>query len=272
MVWGVALVVLICMTTPNYLVYRSANTVDMELPVLGTEHRPNVLLVTLDTLRADYLACYGNKIVQTPVLDALAKDGFLFEAAFAQAPSTTPSHCSMMTSTYVVRNGALNGCAMKVGFPTLAEILRANGYETSAFVSATTVRSTNSGLQHGFDYYEDSISPYTALLRNDEYQFVLLSYLFLKMQHSQIPGHIVSNRALPWLNERGDKPFFLWLHYFDPHTPYDAPEPYKDMYAGKVAADLPCVLERSRYAGEVTYTDFELGRIIKALKDKGGAL
>ena len=269
-VWILVLVVLVCITMPNYLLYRSANTVDMDLPVLSIDHAPNVLLVTLDTLRADHLACYGNKIVQTPVLDTLAADGCLFEAAFAQAPTTTPSHCSIMTSTYIARNGASNGCAMKVGLPTLAEILQTNGYKTSAFVSATPVRSTNSGLHRGFDYFEDSISLYTTLFRNDEYQFVLLAYLFVKMQNSQIPGYIVTNRALSWLNKCGQGPFFCWLHYFDPHDPYDAPRPYKDMYDGKIdPAVPPCVLHRSRYGGEVTYTDFELGRIIKALKDKG---
>lgn len=267
-VWILVLIVLISTTTPNYLLYRSANTVDMDLPVLSTEHAPNILLVTLDTLRADHLACYGNKIVQTPVLDALAADGCIFEAAFAQAPTTTPSHCSIMTSTYVVRNGSLNGCAMKVGLPTLAEIFQTNGYETSAFVSATTVRSTNSGLHQGFDYYEDSISPYTTLFRNDEYQFVLLAYLFVKMQNYRIPGYIVTNRALSWLDKCEQSPFLCWLHYFDPHDPYDAPRPYKDMYDGKTDPALPCVLNRSRYAGEVTYTDFQLGRVIKALKEK----
>jgi arylsulfatase A-like enzyme len=268
-VWVLAMVVLICAIVSNYLLYRSANTVDMDLPVLRTDDAPNLLLVTLDTLRADHLACYGNRIVQTPVLDALAADGCLFEAAFAQAPTTTPSHCSIMTSTYVTRNDSLNGCAMKVGFATLAEILQANGYETTAFVSATPVRSTNSGLQRGFDYYEDSISLYKSLLRNDEYQFVLLTYLFVRMQNSRIPGYIVSNRALSWLEKRGQGPFFCWLHYFDPHDPYDAPAPYRDMYDGKIDPNLPYVLDRSRYAGEVTYTDYELGRIIKALKDKG---
>jgi arylsulfatase A-like enzyme len=267
-VWVLVLLVLVCTTAPNYLLYRSAHTVDMDLPILSIDHAPNLLLVTLDTLRFDHLACYGNKIVQTPVLDALAADGCLFEAAFSQAPTTTPSHCSIMTSTYTARHDALNGSAMKVGFPTLAEILQTNGYETSAFVSSTTVRSTNSGLHRGFDYYEDSISLYTPLFRNDEYQFVLLAYLFVKMQKSQIPGHIVTNRALPWLDKCGQGPFFCWLHYFDPHDPYDAPRPYKDMYDGKIAPTLPCMLHRSRYAGEVTYTDFQLGRIIKALKDK----
>jgi arylsulfatase A-like enzyme len=269
MFWILVLLILIFTTIPNYLLYRSTHTPDMDLPVISSDRRPNILLVTLDTLRSDHLSCYGNKIVQTPVLDALAADGCLFEAAFVQSSTTTPSHCSIMTSTYVSRNGASNGSAMKVGLPTLAEILKANGYKTSAFVSATTVRSTNSGLHRGFDYYEDSISPYTPILRNDEYQFVLLAYLFVRMQKSQIPGYIVTNRALSWLDKCGQVPFFCWLHYFDPHYPYDAPEPYKDMYDGKVDPTLPCVMERSRYAGEVTYTDFQLGHIIKFLKDKG---
>ena len=81
------------------------------------------------------------------------------------------------------------------------------------------------------------------------------------MQNFQIPGDIVTKRALSWLNESRHGPFFLWLHYFDPHSPYDAPEPYKSMYDGKINQDLPWLLNRTRYAGEVTYTDFELGRI-----------
>ena len=268
-IWIFVCVILVSVTVPNYLRYRSERTVDMDLPTKRVDRVPHILFVTIDTLRADHLACYGNKVVKTPVLDALADDGCLFEAAFAQAPTTTPSHCSIMTSTYVARNEALNGCAMKPGLPTLAEILRANGYKTGAFVSATTVRSTNSGLHRGFDYYEDSISAQTTIFRHDEYQFILLAYLFVRLQHSQIPGYVVTERALSWLERQEQEPFFLWLHYFDPHDPYDAPSPYKDMYNGKVDPDLPCVLERSRYAGEITYTDSQLGHVLKVLKDKG---
>lgn len=267
--WAFVIIALICTIIPNYLSYRSENKFEMELPTLGKDQLPNILLVTLDTLRADYLACYGNKIVQTPVLDALAADGYLFEAAFAQASSTTPSHCSIMTSTYVARHGAMNGSAMKVRLPQLSEILQYNGYETAAFLSCNMVRSSNSGLHHGFDYYEDSISPYTTLLRHDETQLLLAAYLLTKLGDNQIPGHIVSNRALAWIDKHAQKPFFYWLHYFDPHTPYDAPAPYKDMYNGKIDPTLPFAQGRTNYAGEVTYTDYELGRIIKALKDKG---
>ena len=265
------IIILICTIIPNYLVYRSTHTVDLDLPSLTSGRKPNILLVTLDTLRADHLACYGNKIVKTPVLDGLAVDGNLFESAFSQAPSTTPSHCSIMTSTYPGYHGARNGLsAMKLGIPTLAEILRHNGYNTWAFVSATPVRSTNTGLHRGFEYYEDSVSLYTTLFKNDEFQFMLISYLLAWMQNSRIPGNIVSNRAISWLDKHyQEQPFFGWLHYFDPHSPYSAPEPYKNMYEGRISPDLPLLRDRVGYAGEVTYTDMQLGRIIEYLKDKG---
>jgi len=269
-VWALILLGLFCTILSKYLPYRSANTVEMDLPIMNSETRPNFLLVTLDTLRADYLGCYGNKIVQTPELDALAADGCLFEAAFSQAPTTTPSHCSIMTSTYAAQHGAINGSAMKMGFPTLAEILRLNGYETSAFVSSYMVRSNNTRLHHGFDYYEDSISPYTTLLKNDESQFLIIVYIFSHLQNNQIRGDNVSDRAIKWLDKHKQEPFFCWLHYFDPHDPYDAPHPYKNMYDNKINKDdLPMAVARSRYAGEVTYTDTQLGRYIDALKRKG---
>lgn len=257
---------LICVIMPNYFRYRTQNSVDINLPALGDTEHPNILLVTLDTLRADYLGCYGNKVVQTPALDALASDGYLFEKAFAQSPFTTPSHCSIMTSTYASWHGAANGSAMKKDYPTLAEILQVNGYETAAFVSSTMVRSST-GLNRGFDYYEDSISTYSSLFRNDECPFILATCLVSWMQDNQIPGNTVTNRALAYLNNVGS-PFFCWLHYYDPHAPYDAPEQYKRMYDGKMDSQLPKAIERSRYAGEVTYTDFQLGRIIKYFKGK----
>ncbi len=271
--WHVAfgvgtVIVLLCFILINYSIYWSQNVVAMKLPVLKGQHRPNVLLVTLDTLRADHLACYGNKIVQTPCLDSIAQDGCLFEAAFAQSPSTTPSHCSIMTSTYQAYHGAFNGVAMRRGITTLAEILYANGYDTAAFVSAAPLRSSNSGLHHGFDYYEDSFSPYSSLFRHDEFQFLLTIHILSHMQLHQIDGFFVSDRAIRWLDKQRKRPFFCWLHYYDPHTPYDAPEPYKNMYAQQINPELPEVLERIHYAGEVTYTDAQLGRVIKALKQK----
>jgi arylsulfatase A-like enzyme len=267
-VWLITAGLLLCGTIPPYRDYLSKNTLQIQPPPDIPANLPNVLLVTLDTLRADYLHCYGNPTVQTPVLDYLAADGILFEAAFAQAPYTTPSHCSIMTSTYMSQHGAFHGSAMKTGLPTIADILKACGYQTSAFVSCRMVRSGNSRLNQGFDYYEDSLSPHTSFFRHDECQYLLSINIISHLQQHQIPGHIVTARALKWLNKKRKDPFLCWLHYFDPHTPYDAPEPYKDMYAGKVDDSLPRVFDRTRYAGEVTYTDIQLGIIINALKEK----
>lgn len=266
--WLITVSLLVCAAVPPYKDYLSKNTLQIQPPPNIPATLPNVLLVTLDTLRADYLNCYGNQVVQTPVLDSLADDGILFESAFAQAPYTTPSHCSIMTSTYMSQHGAFHGSAMKVGWPTIADVLKACGYQTSAFVSSRMVRSGNSRLNQGFDYYEDSLSPYTSFFRYDECQYLLLINIISQLQRHQIRGRIVNARALKWLNKKRKGPFFCWLHYFDPHTPYNAPEPYKDMYAGRVDPSLPKVFDRTRYAGEVTYTDMLLGKIFHALKEK----
>ena len=259
--WTAALVIFATVTTFNYARYKKSNLRECDLPTNITNENINVVLITIDTLRADRLGCYGNRVVQTPALDALAADAVVFTNAFSQAPYTTPSHCSIMTSTYPRRHGALNGSAMTATVPTLAEILRANGYKTGAFVSAAIVISKNSGLHHGFDHYDDSLSRYTDILRHDEYQFLLAGNTFMHLHGEQIRGDVVTDKAVRWLKDTDGGPFFAWLHYFDPHTPYDAPEPYKDMYRDKSS--------QSRYDGEVTYADHQLGRFIDALKKRG---
>jgi choline-sulfatase len=228
--------------------------------------RPNILLVTLDTLRADYVRCYGHPWIETPTLDQLAADGAVFDAAIAQAPSTTPSHCSIMTSVYPVDHGAENGRPMRSDLVTLAEVLRAHGYETVAFTSATTTRSINTGLQKGFDRYVDSLVPWSELFGCDEFQHLIFFYLAGFAQHTQIPGEIVTNRALRWLENRSEKPFFTWLHYFDPHEPYGSPPPFRDKYRGKIKDGLPMAAERELYAEDITNADFQLGRFIDALR------
>ncbi len=268
LLWLSTVVILSCVIFFNYRAYRTDDSEAVILPTIKAKNRPNVLLVTLDTLRADHLACYGNKVIKTPCLDSIANDGTLFKNAFAQSPLTTPSHCTIMTSTYQARHGAFNGVAMRRGFPTLAQVLQKNGYITAAFVSAAPVRSSNSGLHHGFDYYEDSLSPYTELLRHDELQLLLTVHMLSHLQHHQIDGSFVSQRAISWLNNKSKSPFFCWLHYYDTHTPYDAPEPYKNMYAEQIDPKLPSVSKRVHYAGEVTYTDFQLSRVIEHLKQE----
>jgi len=268
-VWLLIVLVFTCLIGANYCSYSNGLS-NISIPVVPFKRHPNILLVTLDTLRSDHLACYGNKIVQTPVLNALAADGYLFESAFCQTPYTTPSHCSIMTSTYMNRHGARNGSAMDATLVTIAQIFQQNGYDTAAFVSSGTVRSETSGLGRGFDYYEDSLSYYSSILRHDVCRFLLtLHYLsHTPIQRYSVRGYIVSDRAMAWLDKQRDAPLFCWLHYFDPHNPYEAPEPYRDMYAGKLNPALPAEQDRTRYAGEVTYTDAQLGRVIEMLKRK----
>ena len=151
---------------------------------------------------------------------------------------------------------------------TLAEVLRAQGYETVAFASATTTRSINTGLQKGFDRYSDSLVTWSELLGRDEFQHLIFFYLAGFAQNTQIPGEVVTQRAIRWLDRRSGRPFFAWLHYFDPHAPFGSPPPFRDMYKGKVADGGPLATERERYAEDITYMDFHLGRFLAVLRDK----
>lgn len=268
-VWFIVAAGLIATSAYNYNCYKSSQVSIEDIPIIGVKAKPNILLITIDTLRADQPSCYGNKIVQTPTLNALARDGHLFENAFCQAPYTTPSHCSIMTSLYMSEHEAINGLPMKENLLTIAEIMKSNEYNTAAFVSCGMVRSKNSRLHRGFDHYDDSFSPYTSLLRLDELQFLLTINIISGLQNHEVRGNIPTGRLLKWIEKKRTPPFFCWLHYFDPHSPYDAPEPYKKMYDNKIDKALAQPMKRARYAGEVTYTDSQLGIVIKTLKEKG---
>lgn len=268
-VWCSAVVISLAVMTPAFCRYQASHEPPPEIHIFTAGPRPNILLVTLDTLRADYVRCYGHPWIETPALDALAAHGIAFDAAISQAPSTTPAHCSIMTSVYPFDHGAENGRPMRSGLVTLADVLRAHGYETVAFVSATTTRSINTGLHQGFDRYVDSLVSWSELFGRDEFQHLVFFYLVGFAQNMQIPGEVVSDRALRWLEQRSERPFFVWLHYFDPHEPYGSPPPFHDMYAGKITDGLPMAAERQRYAEDITNADFQLGRFISALERAG---
>lgn len=267
-IWSAAVIVLVILIVPLFWHYRASQVAHPIIAVSTAGPRPNILLVTVDTLRVDYLGCYGHPWIKTPTVDALAGDGVVFDAAISQAPSTTPSHCSLMTSMYPFDHGAENGKPMKRGLITLADVLGAHGYETVAFTSATTTRSINSGLQQGFDRYVDSLVAWSEAFGHDEFQHLILFYLVGIAEHSRIPGEVVTNRALRWLEDRSGKPFFAWLHYFDPHLPYGSPPPFRQMYKGKIADGRPMATQRERYAEDITYVDFQLDRFIDALQQK----
>jgi arylsulfatase A-like enzyme/Flp pilus assembly protein TadD len=203
--------------------------------------RPNIILITIDTVRADHVGCYGATGVSTPTLDGLARDGIVFERALAQVPLTFPSHASMMTGLYPFQNGAQDFTSPPLDsrFRTLAQALREHGYSTGAVVSSFAL-DHSWGLARGFDFYDDAFSP-------ESYNKRELGLVERKAEESV-------THALSWLQRTPKRPFFLWLHLYDPHSPYDPPEPFHSRFAGHL------------YDGEIAYADQQLGRLIDWLK------
>lgn len=209
----------------------------------------NVVLFTLDTLRADRLGCYGYQGVETPAIDALAAGGVRFAHAVTPVPMTLPSHASIMTGTYPPTHGVRDNGTYRLTPEqvTLAERLQDQGYSTAAFIAAF-VLDRRYGLAQGFDLYDDQITP--AQLAEG-----------VSNLNPQRTGDAVTDSAIRWLDEFSqtspDRPFFAWVHLFDPHAPYAPPEPYKSRYAS------------SPYDGEVAFTDHQVGRFVDRLGEIG---
>jgi len=208
-----------------------------------TEGAP-LVLISLDTLRADRLPAYGYGGLKAPALDALAKDSVLFERAYSHYPVTLPSHATLFTGLLPPQHGVRNnvGYGLPDRFVTLAERLKTAGYRTGAVVSSMVLRA-DTGIAQGFDSFE---APSSQKLRNPSHAF------------PQTQGDASLEKALRWLSgARPDERFFLFLHLFDPHAPYAPPEPFKTEYS-----------ERP-YDGEVAYTDSLIARLIQSLKQRG---
>ena len=206
----------------------------------------NVLLITIDTLRADALSSYGSKTISTPRIDALAARGVRFAQAIAQVPLTAPSHGSILTGTYPQQHKLrdMGGFVLDGKIPTLASTLAAAGFETAAFVGASVLHQSY-GLNRGFTTYNDSMKDEKATNK-------------LPGVVAEVRGEVVTRRALEWLDRQPSdgKRFFLWSHYYDPHFPYDPPEPHRSRYG------------KNKYGGEVAYTDAEVGRLLDGLKER----
>ena len=203
----------------------------------------NVVVVTLDTTRADRLGCYGFKGIETPNLDALARDGVVFQNETATVPLTLPSHTSIFTGLVPPHHGVRDngGFVLAGDKTTLAERFKAAGYATGAFVAAWVLEG-RWGLNQGFDHYGD--------------QFELSKYKVLSLGTVQKPGDEVMDEAIAWLEGVKAKKFFAWVHLYDPHTPYEPPEPFKSRYPGQP------------YLGEIAYTDKVVGRLVDWLREK----
>ena len=205
--------------------------------------RPNVVLITIDTLRADHLGCYGDKNIQTPAIDSLARDGVVFNRAISQVPLTWPSHAAILTGTYPFQNGVqdFTGHPLAPDFRNLAQAFQSAGYATGAVVSSF-VLDRSWGLARGFDFYDDTFSP--GAFQGRDLGLV------------ERPASESVSRALSWLEKTSARRFFLWLHLYDPHSPYAPPEPYRTEYKDRL------------YDGEIAYADHELGRLLTWLKQR----
>ncbi|MBZ5640068.1 MAG: sulfatase-like hydrolase/transferase, partial [Acidobacteriia bacterium] len=215
----------------------------------AAEVRTNLLLVTLDTTRADRLGCYGYKRAETPRLDRLAAEGMLAEHAVAVAPLTLPSHVSILTGLYPPRHGVRDNADFRLPGveTTLAEHLKGQGYSTAAVVGSL-VLSGSLGLDQGFDHYDEP-----GARRRPAVEGALAVYRPIVER----PASEVTDAAIAALDRIGGGPFFLWVHYYDPHHPYTPPPPYASRFA-----DRP-------YDGEIAYADAELGRLLDDLKRRG---
>jgi choline-sulfatase len=193
--------------------------------------RPSILLVTLDTTRADAIGPEARG-VETPAFSALASRGLRFRQAYATVPETLPSHCSLMTGLLPAGHGVHeNARYLAADHPVLAERLRQAGYRTAAFVSSF-VLGRRFGLARGFDVYDDD----------------------LPRGGSERPSRETTDRVLAWLGQPATAPVFAWVHYFDPHAPYEPPEPYRSRYP------------KDPYRGEVAAMDEQLGRLVEAFR------
>ena len=204
-------------------------------PAVAFAAQPNVLLISIDTLRADHLGCYGSAI-KTPAMDAIAKNSVLFENTISQVPLTLPSHSTIFTGLFPDQHGVRNNeiFTLQDRFQTLAELFKANGYTTGAAVGSFSLDS-GFGIAQGFDYYDDQIGSGhdPEINRNVERR-----------------AETVWRIGREWLDKQ-KKPWFFFLHFFDPHTGYNPPAPFPQTYAGEVA-----------------YTDKVIGQIDQYLQSK----
>ena len=211
----------------------------------------NVLIVIFDTTRADALGAYGNAAASTPVIDRLAREGVLFEQAYTAVPITSPAHSTLMTGKLPFSHGVRDNSLFTLpeSQVTLAELLRQHGYRTAAAVGAFPL-SSRFGHSQGFDFFDDDFE-------EAEHRGALESVVRDNLFFAERRAAAVNRAVLPWLEENAADPFFLWVHYFDPHQPYEPPHPYDKLF------------RHQPYAGEIAYSDENLGTLIGHLQRLG---
>jgi len=210
----------------------------------GAGTKPNVIFITVDTLRADHLGCYGYRQIQTPNIDALAHSSARFTRAYSPVPVTLPAHAALFTGTFPMATGMhdFSGNKLPSNAFTLARVLRENGYTTAAFLGSAVLDS-RFGLNQGFETYFD------------HFDFSRLDEAYLAQMERR--GDLVTEEALRWLKVNPRQPFLLWVHLYDPHDPYTPPEPYATRY------------KAHPYDGEIAFDDAQVARLMSFLKEIG---
>jgi len=206
---------------------------------------PDVLLITIDTLRADHVGCYGDKLIETPALDGLAADGVRFTHAFTHSPITNTSHTTILTGLLPSVHGVTDfGVPLASQHVTWAELLKQRGYQTAAFIGAVILDSNTlaPGLDRGFDFYDN----FPAKTSTKE-----------RWGRVERRGMEVVQHAETWLDKHRSGPRFVWVHLYDPHDPYEPPAPFSAKYKDRL------------YDGEIAYADSALGHLIASLRKAG---
>jgi arylsulfatase A-like enzyme len=231
---------------------HSATSNPADSSKLSADPPLNVILITVDTLRADALGAYGQKRFTSPNLDRLAREGVIFLHAMTSAPSTLPSHASIMTAKHPNAHGARAnaGYILPAENETFAEVLRRHGYRTGAETAAPVV-SHFTQLNQGFDHYRD-LSSGDIVKKSISVPQADGSRGTLELDERSASD--ITDFGIEFLRENREDPFFLWLHYFDPHAHYIAPSEY-----GNLIPDSP-------YHAEVRYVDSQIGRLIRNLE------
>lgn len=241
-----------------------------------SHEKTNIILFTLDTLRNDYLGCYGNQWIDTPTIDYLAENGVLFEKAYSSSSTTSPSHVSIFTSLNPYVHGVIgNDYHLASKVPTLTKLLNENGYKTGAAVSVFHLNPETSGLKHYFDSY---VHPITT---EDTFKWKLMN-----------SGYSTVSSGIEFLDQNHNDPFFLWLHLYDAHMPYTPVSEYDKRYYDENPFDQkftsmqnafydqyfdinnePWMIGvrdlnffKRQYGAEITYIDDQIKRILEALK------
>jgi len=256
--------------------------------------RPNVILVTIDALRADHLGAYGYAGGETANLDKIAQEGAVFSEAFSSAVITCPSHISILTGLDPLQHGVTTNqpTPIRGEIPTVADTLRRDGYETAAFVSGWTLKRVACDIGGRFDTYSDDFSPVTWMpevstrIRMLEAFAQALGHFGFRFGRLERQARETTDAVIQWLKRRHERPFLLWIHYFDTHIPYAAPPPYETKldpsYKGIVdgtwydlsyeekerIATHPRDVRHmiARYDGEIAYVDSQVGRLYAALE------